>query len=137
MNKLKYVKVQKNYLQMNISNLASSLFSQIQFGILPIEIEVGRYRHKPVEERFCYHRKGEIEEELHFLFSCKAYRNLRNNLPCYGYCELNTADKKIMYFNNLLRNNSTTRVLSLLRTHMRCVICLYINSGVFWVFASS
>ena len=33
------------------------------------------------------------------------------NLPHYDHCELNTADKKIMYFNNLLQNNSTTRVL--------------------------
>ena len=64
-----------------------------------------------MEERFCYHCKDEIEDELHFLFSCKVYKNLRNNLPHYDHCELNTADKKIMYFNNLLQNNSTTRVL--------------------------
>ena len=64
-----------------------------------------------MEERFCYRYKDEIKDELHFLFSCKAYKNLRNNLPYYDYCELNTADKNIMYFNNLLHNNSTTRVL--------------------------
>ncbi len=37
-------------------------------------------------------------------------------------------------FNNLLHNNSTTRVLlvKLLWRHMRCVICLYVNSVVFF-----
>ncbi len=96
---------------MNISRLEHSLFSQIRFGILPIEIEVGRYRQKPVEERFCYHCKDEIEDELRFLFSCKAYKNWRNNLPYYDHCKLNTADEKFLYFNNLLHNNSITRVL--------------------------
>ncbi len=71
----------ENYLQMDISRLEGSLFSQIRFGIVPIEIEVGRYRQKPVEERFCYHCKDEIEDELYFLFYCKAYKILRNNLP--------------------------------------------------------
>ncbi len=79
---------------MNISRLERSLFLQIRFGTLQIEIEVGHYRQKPMEERFCY-CKDEIEDEFHFLFSCKAYKNLRNNVPYYDHCELNTADKKL------------------------------------------
>ena len=78
---IKSRKSTENYLQMNISRLERSLFSQIRFGILPFEIEVGRYRQKPVEERFCYHCKDEAEDEFHFLFSCKAQKNLRNYLP--------------------------------------------------------
>ncbi len=55
--RIKWRKSAENYLQVNISKLERSLFSQIRFGIPPIEIEVGRYRQKPVEERFCYHCK--------------------------------------------------------------------------------
>ncbi len=79
------------YLEMNISRLERSLFSQIRFSIPLNEIEVGRQT--PVEERFCYHCKDDIEDDLPFLFSCKAYKNLRNNLPYYDYYELNAADK--------------------------------------------
>ena len=49
-------------------------FSQIRFGILLMEIEVGRYRKKPLEEQLCHHRKDELEDELNFLFVCKAYK---------------------------------------------------------------
>ncbi len=82
--------------------------SRIRFGILSIEIEVFSVQ---TETCTCYHCEDEIEDELRFLYSCKVYRNLRNNLPYHDYYELNTADKNIMYFNNLLHNNNTTRVL--------------------------
>ncbi len=39
-----------------------------------MEIEVGRYRKKPLEEQLCHHRKDELEDELNFLFVCKAYK---------------------------------------------------------------
>ncbi len=55
--------------QMHISTLERSLFSQMRFGILISEFEVGRYRQKPLEERLCYHCKNEIQDKLHF-FIC-------------------------------------------------------------------
>ena len=35
-------------------------------SILPLEIETGRYRNVPVDERYCFHFKTSTETELHF-----------------------------------------------------------------------
>ena len=45
--KLNDAKVEKKCLQMHVGTPKRSLFSQIRFGILPIEIEVGRDRQNP------------------------------------------------------------------------------------------
>ncbi len=47
-------------------------------GILPLEIETGRWQNKPVEERICkICESGEAENEFHFIFSCTLYNNIR------------------------------------------------------------
>ncbi len=49
-------------------------------GILPLEIEYGRWQNKPVEERICkVCESGEVENEFHFIFSCTLYNNIRTN----------------------------------------------------------
>ena len=47
--------------------------------ILPIRLETARYLRPvvPEEQRFCYCNSGEIESELHVLFMCPKYENLR------------------------------------------------------------
>ncbi len=47
-------------------------------GILPLEIETGRWQNKPVEERICkVCESDEVENEFHFIFSCTLYNNIR------------------------------------------------------------
>ncbi len=43
-----------------------SLLAQFGFRILPLEIEVRRYRNKPIADRKCPFC-GEVEDEIHFL----------------------------------------------------------------------
>ncbi len=45
--------------------------------------------------RLWYHGKDEIEDEFHFLFSFKAYKNLRHNLPHYDSSELHVNKRKL------------------------------------------
>ncbi len=55
-----------------------SYLAQYQCGILPLEIENGRWQNKPVEERMCkVCESGEVENEFHFIFSCTLYNNIR------------------------------------------------------------
>ena len=56
-----------------------SYLSQLRIGILQINIEIGRYRSIPLEERLCrLCNMNEIEDEIHFLFRCPTYNVQRN-----------------------------------------------------------
>ncbi len=55
-----------------------SYIAQYRCGILPLEIKIGRWQNKPVEERICkVCQSGEVENEFHFNFSCTLYNNIR------------------------------------------------------------
>ena len=80
-NLYKYEKYPEEYLYFNITKYQRSLFSQFRCGILPLEIEVGRYRDVPLENRLCQVCRTEvIEDEIHFLCQCNKYNNIRRNL---------------------------------------------------------
>lgn len=50
-----------------------SLSTQLKCGVLPIRLEVGRYRRELVDERICEVCGKGIEDERHFLLQCEAY----------------------------------------------------------------
>ena len=52
-NLYKYDNTLAEYVMMNISKYQRSLFAQFRSGILPLEIEIGRYRNIPLELRVC------------------------------------------------------------------------------------
>ena len=57
-----------------------SLLSQIRFGILPIEIETGRWRNIEAENRLCkLCISDRVEDESHFMFECPMFTELRSN----------------------------------------------------------
>ncbi len=65
-----------------------SHLSQLRNGILPLQLEVGRWINKAIEERLCLIcNNGTVEDEEHFLFHCNFY---------YGECQ---------YFYNYMKNN--------------------------------
>jgi hypothetical protein len=56
-----------------------SVLSKFRAGTLPLEIEVGRWRGIPVEERICkLCNSGNVENEMHFLLDCSLYLPMRN-----------------------------------------------------------
>ena len=71
--KFKFAKFTENYVKMNLSSKERSMLSQFRMGILPINIETGRYRNVPLDKRVCYNCIDTIEDEIHFLLYCPIY----------------------------------------------------------------
>ena len=70
----------ENYVKYNLTPSERSAMAQFRFGILPLNIETGRFRNQPVQDRLCTLCEfNEIEDECHFLFKCSLYNDLRND----------------------------------------------------------
>ena len=76
----KYDKSTEDYLLLDVSKYQRSIFSQFRCGILPLQIEVGRYRDVPLPQRVCQICHIAVEDEIHFLLNCHAYSTPRNKL---------------------------------------------------------
>ena len=70
----------EKYFQKYTCKREISLFAQLHVGILPLEIEKGRYRGIAIEERLCQFCKSLVEDEVHFLCICPLYVAERFNL---------------------------------------------------------
>ena len=58
---------------------------------MPIKIETGRFRSRPVEQRLCeLCEMHKVENEIHFLCECPLYHDLRETL--YDHAKLLTND---------------------------------------------
>ncbi len=62
-----------------------SLLSQLRYGILPLEIETGRYKNVARDHRICTLCNTAVEDQIHFVFKCPTYENIRNDF--YVTCE--------------------------------------------------
>ena len=81
----------EKYLFLNLPKHKRSILAQYRLGILPLNIETGRYKNvtddkgharkqKP-EERLCtLCSLGIMEDESHFLFDCECYGSIRDTL---------------------------------------------------------
>ena len=70
---------EEEYSSKNMSRRLRSLISQIRLGILPLEIEIGRFRGVSPEGRICQNwNMGVVEREVHFICECPLYNDLRH-----------------------------------------------------------
>jgi hypothetical protein len=61
-----------------------SYLAQFRSDILPLQIEVGRWANKYVEERLCLTCNGGlVEDEKHFIFLCNYYNSKR--CECFAH----------------------------------------------------
>ena len=59
---------------MNLTKYQRSILAQLKCGVLPLNIETGRFVNQPLELRTCdMCLSGAVEDEFHFLFSCEKY----------------------------------------------------------------
>ena len=80
-NLYKYEKGNEDYLNLDISKYQRSILAQFRCGILPLQIEVGRYRNVPLCDRLCeVCDTNSVEDEIHFLCECPCYSDLRITL---------------------------------------------------------
>ena len=84
---------------MDIDKYERSLYTQLRLGILPLEIEIGRYKGIELNNRICQLcNLNKIESEIHFVTECTAYLDERRIL--YNKCnvKLNETCDKIFEF---------------------------------------
>ena len=86
-DKLRYYNMYKcnrekeDYLSFNITRYQKSLMAQFRLGILPLQIEVGRYRDIPLCNRICQmYNLNVVEDEIHLLCECESYSDYRSVL---------------------------------------------------------
>ena len=77
-DKLRYYNMYKcnrekeDYLSFNITRYQKSLMAQFRLGILPLQIEVGRYRDIPLCNRICQMcNLNGVEDEIHLFVNVK------------------------------------------------------------------
>ena len=74
----------ESYLSLSVSPYLRSLLAKFRCSNFGLHIETGRYTNIPHEERLCPYCKlvGKyfIENEIHVLFICKLYDDVRNKL---------------------------------------------------------
>ena len=106
-NMYKSVYNQENYLNLDISKYQRSLFAQFRAGILPLQVEIGRYRNLELSTRICILcNDNEVEDEYHFLCICSFYSHLRNDMYLYanalydGFDNLDDLDKFVFLMSN-------------------------------------
>ncbi|CAG2232913.1 unnamed protein product [Mytilus edulis] len=69
------------YVQKHLTRTQRSAIARIRCGTFPLEVERGRYRNIPIEQRVCKMcNSGSIEDEQHFILYCDRYSVLRNKL---------------------------------------------------------
>ena len=57
-----------------------SIMAQIRLGILPLEVETGRFHNVKLDDRICKRCNKGVEDESHFMFECTLYDQLREEL---------------------------------------------------------
>ena len=96
-------------MKLNIKRYHRSLFAQFRCGILPLQIEVGRYRNISLCDRICPICECSVEDEIHFLCQCPCYSDARDVLfekakrehPDFINCDV--IDQFVFLMSNLQR----------------------------------
>ena len=69
------------YVISDISRSQRSFLAHVRMGILPLNVETGRYLRKPLNKRLCLLcTEREIEDQYHFLCSCPCYKTERDQI---------------------------------------------------------
>jgi len=67
--------------KVQLSRSQRSVIARLRNGSFPINIEIGRYRGIPLDDRICYKcNSNSIENEEHFMCVCPAYEEQRTGL---------------------------------------------------------
>ena len=70
----------ENYLTVIKNAPQRRMFTKFRISNHKLEIEYGRYKNIPREERFCKsYNMNKVEDEYHFAFECQKYETQRNN----------------------------------------------------------
>ena len=101
----------EDYIFLTIPRYHRSLFAQLRAGILPLNVEIGRYRDVQLSDRLCtICNNNEVEDELHFLIHCTFYEADRRVLfniasqSCNQFIDMDSFDKFVYLMANLQKD---------------------------------
>ena len=99
----------EQYVLFNLEKHQRSVLAQLRCGILPLEVELGRFKNVKLEERLCkLCQLNKVEDELHFLFHCPAYEHERdtfyNSLHIVNFMDISDKTKICILFEKYIRN---------------------------------
>ncbi len=57
-----------------------SAFAKFRCGVAPLRLETGRYEGIPLDSRLCFNCLDQIESEMHVIFECSLYNDIRDYL---------------------------------------------------------
>ena len=109
-NLYKYSKESEDYLKLNVIKYHRSLLAQFRCGILPLEIELGRFKGLDLCERICPICNNSVEDEIHFLCTCPVYDSYRGKLfqtaqrDEANFSDMDVLDKFVYLMSNQQRN---------------------------------
>ena len=74
-----------------VNKALRSKLTKLRISAHPLEIETGRYSKPciPKESRFCYFCKTVVENEVHLIYDCPIYKELRKKYYSLNTCNLN------------------------------------------------
>ena len=79
-------------MKLNLERNQRSILAQLRFGILPLNIETGRFTNTKLEDRKCTMcETNDVEDEMHFSLSCPFYEDDRIQF-------VNQLDENIEYY---------------------------------------
>ncbi len=87
-----------------MSRQLRSYLDQLRNTILPLQLEVGRWINKAIEEQLCLIcNNGTVENDKHFLFHCNFYYSecqdlynyMKNNIPNFNNLSMNRSCKQL------------------------------------------
>ena len=83
---------------MNLSKSSRSFIAQVRSGTLPINIEIGRFQQKEIDERICPACNSNcVEDEFHFIFDCPLYAGIRTVFMDFTCDKIRDFEKKDRY----------------------------------------
>ena len=122
----------EKYLNLNLDKHVVFNFSKLRISNYRPEIERGRYKNLPADERFCkiYNDNISVEDEFHFVMKCTAYSELRHRV-------FNAINSFIVDFDKLtswdqfifLMSSEDTEILSLLLVFIDNCLNIHQSSG--------
>ena len=81
----------EKYVTTNLVPHERSILAQFRLGTLPLELELGRFANLKIEDRICkLCNDGSIEDEIHFLFTCKTYARERKDFFDKVHVDMNS-----------------------------------------------
>lgn len=110
-NMCKSVFETEEYLLLGIPKFQRSLFAKLRAGVLPLNIEIGRYRNVDLCDRLCtLCDSNAVEDEIHFVTTCEMYKDIRSSMYADAlaldptFDSLDNIDKFVFLMSNLQKN---------------------------------